>query len=64
MCSKSGEEYEQAVELLKNRNPRFRERAEKGELEGTAILKFTPTRLKLLDFAKGAGAAAVEEVLL
>lgn len=64
VCSKCGEEYARAVKLLSDRSPRFRERAEKGQLDGNVILKLTPTRLKLLDFSKGAGPAAVEEVLL
>lgn len=61
VCSKCGEEYTRAVELLGGRNPRFKERADKGELEGTVILKLTPSRLKVLDFSKGIGPAAVTE---
>lgn len=62
LCSKCGDEYNHAVALLSNRSPRFKERAEKGELDQTAILKFVPTRVKLLDFTKGVGADAVVEV--
>jgi pyridoxamine 5'-phosphate oxidase len=64
VCSKCGQEYEHAVKLLGSRNPRFKERAEKGQLEETAILKLTPHRVKLVDLSKGSGAAAVEEVEL
>ncbi|MDF2925391.1 MAG: hypothetical protein K0R57_4305 [Paenibacillaceae bacterium] len=62
VCSKCGEEYQHAIALLSARSPRFKERAEKGELGETVIFKFVPDKVKLLDFAKGAGPAAVEEV--
>lgn len=64
VCPKCGDEFERAVSLLGERNPRFKERAERKELDGTAILKFTPTKLKYLDFSKGVGPASVEEIKL
>ncbi|MNI96867.1 hypothetical protein D3C73_1554070 [compost metagenome] len=61
VCRKCGDEYARAVELLSQRNPRFKERAEKGELEQTTILKFVADKLKYLDFSRGVGPAAVTE---
>lgn len=62
VCSKCGEEYEKAVKLLSERNPRFRERALKGELDRTTILKFETKTVKFLDFSRGAGPSAVQEI--
>lgn len=54
--------YKKAVNLLSGKSARFKERAEKGELEDTAIFKVTPKSLKVLDFSRGTGPLAVEEV--
>lgn len=64
VCSKCGEEYSRALSLLSSRNPRFKDKVEKGDLEETTILKFVPAKLKLLDFSRGAGPAAVREAVL
>lgn len=61
VCSKCGAEYEKAIALLSAKSPRFKERAEKGELEGNVILKLEPRRVKLLDLSKG---LTGEEVVL
>ncbi|MBY9080278.1 pyridoxamine 5'-phosphate oxidase family protein [Paenibacillus sp. HN-1] len=56
------EELAHAIEALGNRNPRFKERAEKGELASTAIFGIAASEIKVLDFAKGRGAEAVEVI--
>ncbi len=60
----SEEERQKAVLLLGNRNPRFRERAEKGEISENTFFKLDPTEIKVVDFSKGAGAKAVEIINL
>jgi general stress protein 26 len=59
-----GGEFDKAIELLGNRNPRFKERVEKGGLEKTAIFKVTPKEVKYLDFSKGTGEDAVRKIIL
>ncbi len=61
VSSISGSEYEKAIALLSTKSPRFKERAEKGDLEGNVILKLEPRKVKLLDLSKG---LAGEEVIL
>ena len=39
--------------------PRFKERADKGQLGDTAIYAVTPIQAKVLDFSKGLGPAAL-----
>ncbi|MNB72769.1 pyridoxamine 5'-phosphate oxidase [compost metagenome] len=56
------EELAHAIAALGNRNPRFKERADKGELANTAIIGVTASEIKVLDFAKGRGAEAVEVI--
>ncbi len=51
----AGTEYNNAVELLSNRNPRFRERASKGELANTAIFKIKAREIEYLDYSMGFG---------
>ena len=58
----SGEELNKAVELLSNRNPRFRERVDKGELALTQIFKLKTEEVEYLDYGKGFG--HVEKVIL
>lgn len=58
----NGEEYSTAVELLSTRNPRFRERVEKGELAHTQIFKLKSGEIEFLDYGKGFG--HVEKVVL
>ncbi|MDR1191094.1 MAG: pyridoxamine 5'-phosphate oxidase family protein [Verrucomicrobiales bacterium] len=60
-----GADYDRAVRLLSERNPRFKERAAKGDLaDDTALVKVTPKEVKFLDFAKGFGPAALQEIIL
>jgi pyridoxine/pyridoxamine 5'-phosphate oxidase len=59
-----GSEYQRAVELLSARNPRFKVRAERGELSDTAIYLIRTTEIKYLDYANGIGPAAVQEIIL
>ncbi len=61
VSSESGAEYEKAIALLSAKSPRFKERAEKGDLEGNIVLKVEPRKVKLLDLSKG---LAGEEVIL
>jgi len=51
----TGTEYDNAVELLGNRNPRFKERVAKGELAHTAIFKIKAKEIEYLDYSKGFG---------
>jgi len=57
-----GEEKAKAIWLISRRNPRFKERAEKGELSGSALVRVTPKKLKVVDFSRGIGPAAVSTV--
>lgn len=51
-----------AVELLSARNPRFKDRVEKGELKTTAIFKIVAKEVKFLDFSKGFGKDGIQEL--
>jgi pyridoxamine 5'-phosphate oxidase len=51
----AGTEYNNAIELLSNRNPRFKERVVKGELTSTAIFKLKTREIEYLDYSKGFG---------
>ncbi|NJJ41986.1 pyridoxamine 5'-phosphate oxidase family protein [Paenibacillus apii] len=55
-------EIDRATELLGSRNPRFKERAEKGLLQNTAFYKVDARELKVLDFSKGTGADATQVI--
>ncbi|SRR6266568_6814818 len=57
-----GDEHKQAVQLLSNRNPRFKERVDKGELPGTQIFRLNTEEVEFLDYGKGFG--HVEKVTL
>ncbi|HBF39008.1 MAG TPA: pyridoxamine 5'-phosphate oxidase family protein, partial [Firmicutes bacterium] len=46
----AGTEYNNAIELLSNRNPRFKERVVKGELTSTAIFKLKTREIEYLDY--------------
>lgn len=48
-----------AIEAIGARNPRFKERAEKGELGGNAIYAIKASKIKIIDFSKGVGPQAV-----
>ncbi|HSM94196.1 MAG TPA: pyridoxamine 5'-phosphate oxidase family protein [Anaeromyxobacteraceae bacterium] len=54
-----GAEREKAIRLISARNPRFKERAEKGQLGENALYRVTPKAVKVIDFTKGVGPAAV-----
>jgi nitroimidazol reductase NimA-like FMN-containing flavoprotein (pyridoxamine 5'-phosphate oxidase superfamily) len=54
-----GDERTVAIEALGSRNPRFRERADKGQLGDTAIYAVTATQAKVLDFSRGVGPVAL-----
>ncbi len=58
----SGDEFTKAVDLLSNRNPRFKERVEKGELAHTQIFKLKSEEVEYLDYGKGFG--HVEKIVL
>lgn len=57
-----GEEKAKAIQLIARRNPRFRERAEKGQLSGSALVRVRPTKVKVVDFSRGFGPAAVASI--
>jgi nitroimidazol reductase NimA-like FMN-containing flavoprotein (pyridoxamine 5'-phosphate oxidase superfamily)/MFS family permease len=57
-----GEERTRAIQLIARRNPRFKERAEKGELTGSALVRVTPKKVKVVDFSRGYGPAAVASI--
>jgi uncharacterized protein YhbP (UPF0306 family) len=48
-----------AIQAIGSRNPRFKERAEKGQLADTAIYEVKTSRAKLVDFSNGLGPAAL-----
>ena len=50
-----GEDYHAALQSLSAKNPRFRERVAKGDLENAVIYKVTVTELEYLDRSKGYG---------
>ena len=56
------EEFEKAVNLLGARSQRFKERVEQGQLEDTLIFVIEPKKVKSLDFSKGIGPNAIEEM--
>jgi Uncharacterized stress protein (general stress protein 26) len=56
------EEFDIGVKQLSARNPRFKERVEKGQLGETIIFKIEPQNIKYLDFAAGSGPAAIKEI--
>ncbi|BDG02383.1 MFS transporter [Anaeromyxobacter oryzae] len=52
-------ERARAIQLIGARNPRFRERAEKGELGDSALFRVTPRLVKVVDLSQGRGPSAV-----
>jgi nitroimidazol reductase NimA-like FMN-containing flavoprotein (pyridoxamine 5'-phosphate oxidase superfamily) len=48
-----------AIETISKRNPRFKERASKGQLGGNILYAVDAVRIRLLDFSKGNGVAAL-----
>jgi pyridoxamine 5'-phosphate oxidase len=57
-------ERERGIGLLSARNPRFKARAEKGELGETAIFKVASEEIKYLDYSRGFGAAGIQVLKL
>ena len=57
-----GEERAKAIRLISRRNPRFKERAERGQLSGSALVRVTPRKVKVVDFSRGIGPAAVSTI--
>jgi len=53
------DERASAIEIIGQRNPRFRERARSGLLGENTVYAVDPLRIKVLDFSRGAGAAAL-----
>jgi nitroimidazol reductase NimA-like FMN-containing flavoprotein (pyridoxamine 5'-phosphate oxidase superfamily) len=51
----NGSELNRAVELLGNRNPRFKERVAKGDLPSTQIFRLKTKEIECLDYGKGIG---------
>jgi len=58
------EERKKAIDRLSARNPRFKARAEKGELGDTVIIKIISKEIKYLDYSKGFGAAGIQVLTL
>jgi nitroimidazol reductase NimA-like FMN-containing flavoprotein (pyridoxamine 5'-phosphate oxidase superfamily) len=57
-------EYQRAVQLLSARNPRFKARAERGELKETSLFLIRTTEIKYLDYSRGVGPIAIQEIIL
>jgi len=57
-----GDEFRHAVQLLSDRNPRFKERVDNGELPSMLIFKLNTEEVEFLDYGKGFG--HVEKVTL
>lgn len=57
-------DIERAVSLLSQRNPRFKERVEKGEINDTALFRIDPIEIKVLDFSNGIGPNAVQTIVV
>jgi nitroimidazol reductase NimA-like FMN-containing flavoprotein (pyridoxamine 5'-phosphate oxidase superfamily) len=60
----AGTDYQRGIELLSNRNPRFKARADRGELADTAIYLIRTREIKYLDYANRAGGTAIQEIKL
>ena len=54
-----GDERDVAINAISARNTRFKERAAKGQLGDSAIYAVKAKQVKVLDFSKGLGAAAL-----
>lgn len=56
------EDLIKAVNLIGDRNPRFKERFEKGEISDNVFFRLEPREVKILDFSKGIGPDAVQVI--
>lgn len=54
-----GEERASAIAAIGARSPRFKERADRGQLGDSALYAVKSTQAKLVDFSKGVGPAAL-----
>ncbi|MBE2213903.1 MAG: pyridoxamine 5'-phosphate oxidase family protein [Opitutaceae bacterium] len=54
--------YQQAVDTLSARNPRFKAKAATGDLNDTAIYKVRAKEIRYTDLARGIGPAAIIEL--
>lgn len=57
-------ELNKVIELLGNKNPRFKERIAKNGLGSTMIFSIDPVQLKVVDFKKGSGGNRIEVIRL
>lgn len=53
-------ERSKAISLLAGKSLRFKERAEKGQLEGTSLFRIDPDEIKVVNLGKGLGDKAIE----
>lgn len=53
-------EIGRAVAVLSGRNPSFKERLEKGLLANNVFFRVDPEEIKIVDFSRGSGPAAVK----
>lgn len=54
--------FNKAIELIGNRNPRFKERIKNNGRDKVAIFKIKPEVIKSLDYGRGHGPQAVEKI--
>jgi nitroimidazol reductase NimA-like FMN-containing flavoprotein (pyridoxamine 5'-phosphate oxidase superfamily) len=59
-----GPERQKAIGILSARSPRFKARAEKGELQDSVIYRVSPSEIKYLDFSKGQGPESTQVLKL
>lgn len=57
-------EYPQAVAILSARSPHFKARADKDELDGTALFRVKAGEVRFSDYSRGRGPAALRELAL
>lgn len=57
-------ELEQAIKLLGDRNPRFKDRIQTEEAKSTAIYRIKTKEIKYHDSSQGAGPEAIRELIL
>ncbi len=56
------DELEKVIKLIGDRVPKFRERAELGNLKDSLFYRVDPSEATILDFSKGFGPAAIQKV--
>lgn len=55
-------EVQKTIALISARVPKFRERAELGNLKDSLFFRIDPSEATIIDFSKGFGPAAVEKI--